>query len=456
METEIKQLLGENLHAYVRTFGCRANVSDSEKISGMLAQLGFGFTKDIEAADVIIFNTCAVRGNAESKVFGNIGALIHQKRANPDLIVVICGCMVQQEHTAEKLRNTFDFIDLIFGTHVLPKFPELLGEVVRSRRRITDISENHEVNEDLPTRRESAFKADVPIMYGCDNYCSYCVVPYVRGRERSRTREAVLTEVRELVADGVKEIMLLGQNVNSYSYGFAKLLQSIDEIDGDFIISYMTSHPKDLTRELIDVIAGSNKISHHLHLPVQSGSNRILKLMNRGYTIEKYMDTVEYARKRIPDISITTDIIVGFPGETRENFDETLNLLRKVKFDSAFTFIYSAREGTKAAGMDDPIPAEEKSAWFAEMLKVLEESSGDAYERFVGKTLRVLCEGESRTGKRLYSGKSREGIIVDFNCIENEEDIMGNFVNVKIDSALKWAVLGQLSIIYGGNTNGSN
>jgi tRNA-2-methylthio-N6-dimethylallyladenosine synthase len=412
----------------------------------MLAEMGFGFVNDADSADVIIFNTCAVRENAESKVFGNIGALIHQKRANPDLVVAICGCMVQQEHIMEKLCAMFNFVDLIFGTHVLHKFPEMLTKVITERKKIVDISENHKVIEDLPIKRESTFKADIPITYGCDNYCSYCAVPYVRGRERSRLPEDVCKEIRGLVADGVKDFLLLGQNVNSYgkehNVTFADLLKSITEIDGDFKISYMTSHPKDLTRELIDVIANSAKISHHLHLPVQSGSNRILELMNRGYTIEKYMDIVEYAREKIPGISVTTDIIVGFPGETRENFDETLDLLRKVKFDSAFTFIYSVREGTKAAEMDDPIPAEEKSAWFAEMLKVLEESSGDAYERFVGKTLRVLCEGESRTGKRLYSGKSREGIIVDFNCIENEEDIMGNFVNVKIDSALKWAVLG--------------
>jgi tRNA-2-methylthio-N6-dimethylallyladenosine synthase len=442
MEIETKQLIGENLHAYVRTFGCRSNFSDSEKINGMLAEMGFGFASDIDSADVILFNTCAVRENAESKVFGNIGSLIHQKRANPDLVVGICGCMVQQEHMMEKLRKMFSFVDLIFGTHVLNEFPEMLTQVIKERKKITNISENHSVIEDLPIRRESTFKADIPIIYGCDNYCSYCAVPYVRGRERSREPEVILNEIRGLVADGVKDFLLLGQNVNSYSYGFAELLKSIEAIEGDFKISYMTSHPKDLTHDLIDVIAKSDKISHHLHLPIQSGSDRVLELMNRKYTVAKYMDTINYAREKIPGISITTDIIVGFPGETREDFESTLELLRTARFDSAYTFIYSKREGTKAAEMDDPVSSEEKSAWFAEMLKVLEESSGDAYERFVGKTLRVLCEGESRSGKRLYSGKSREGVIVDFNCIEEEENIMGKFVNVKVENALKWAVLG--------------
>jgi tRNA-2-methylthio-N6-dimethylallyladenosine synthase len=438
---------GEGKLAYTRTFGCRANVSDGEKINGMLAEMGYGFTHDINSADFILFNTCAVRENAETRVFGNVGALIHQKRLNPDLIVAVCGCMVQQEHIKDKLYKTFPFVDLIFGTHVLPKFPQLLNDVISGKKRVTDITETNDIIEDLPTRRESRYKADVPIMYGCDNYCSYCVVPYVRGRERSRTPEIVLKEIRELVDDGIKEVLLLGQNVNSYSYGFAELLQQIEAIDGDFKISYMTSHPKDISRELIDVIAKSEKISHHLHLPVQSGSDRILTLMNRNYTVREYMDIVEYAREKIPQISITSDIIVGFPGETREDFEETLSLIRNVRFDSAYTFIYSKREGTKAAELADPIAKEEKSAWFTEMLKVLEQASGQAYERYVGKTLQVLFEGgESRTGKRLYSGKSRENIIVDFNSTELEyKDIIGKFVNVKIDTALKWAVLGTIS-----------
>jgi tRNA-2-methylthio-N6-dimethylallyladenosine synthase len=421
----------------------------------MLAVMGYGFTHDVDLADLILFNTCSIRDSAVSKVFGNIGALVHQKRANPDLIVVVCGCIPQQEEAKDKLYNTFPFIDLIFGTHALSRFPNLLDEVLTARKadskaRIVDISETGEVAEGLPVRRESRFKADVPIIHGCNNFCSYCVVPYVRGRERSRTPEAVLCEIRGLVADGVKEITLLGQNVNSYSgetaasekVNFVELLKLIEEIDGDFKISYMTSHPKDLSRELIDVIAKSGKISHHLHLPIQSGSDRILAMMNRKYTVEQYLFIIGYAREQIPRISITSDIIVGFPGETREDFEATLDLLRKARFDSAFTFIYSKREGTAAADLPDPVPQEEKGAWFTEMLGVLEETSAAAYERYVGKTLRVLCEGESRTGERLYSGKSREGVIVDFDC---DGDVVGEFVGVKVEKALKWAVLGNVT-----------
>ncbi|MCL2071799.1 MAG: tRNA (N6-isopentenyl adenosine(37)-C2)-methylthiotransferase MiaB [Oscillospiraceae bacterium] len=446
--------------AYTRTFGCRANVSDGEKINGMLAEMGYGFTRDMSGADLILFNTCAIRENAETRVFGNVGALIHQKRRNPDLIIAVCGCMVQQEHAAEKLRKTFPFVDLIFGTHVLHKLPELLNEVITTKKRVTDISDKqHSVVEDLPIRRESAFKADVPIMYGCDNFCSYCVVPYVRGRERSREVATVCSEIKGLVQSGAKEIMLLGQNVNSYGKGldggggkitFAGLLRQIDTIDGEFRIAYMTSHPKDLSRELIDVIAESSKISHHLHLPVQSGSNRVLALMNRGYTVEQYYDIIGYARERIPDISITTDIIVGFPGETREDFEQTLDLIKKAKFDSAYTFIYSRREGTKAAEFPDPVEPSLKSAWFGEMLEVLDEASRTAYERYIGKTLRVLCEGEGRAGGR-YSGKSREGVIVDFDLKgSTDRDIVGEFVNIRINKALKWAVCGNGTFVQKG------
>jgi tRNA-2-methylthio-N6-dimethylallyladenosine synthase len=326
----------------------------------------------------------------------------------------------------------------------------MLEEVLTERKRITDISENNEIAEDLPVRREHKFKADVPIIYGCDNFCSYCVVPHVRGRERSRPPQSVLNEIRGLVADGVKDILLLGQNVNSYgkehNITFAQLLGQIEAIDGDFRINYMTSHPKDISQDLIDTIANSEKISHHLHLPVQSGSDRILKLMNRGYTREHYLNIIDYTREQIPDISITTDIIVGFPGETRADFEATLSLIREAEFDSAYTFIYSKREGTAAAELPDEVTSEEKSAWFSQLLEVLEETGGTAYEKYVGKTLRVLCEGGSRTGKRLYSGKSREGVIVDFNMLDEDENIIGKFVNVKIDHALKWAVLGQLTV----------
>ncbi|MCL1881113.1 MAG: tRNA (N6-isopentenyl adenosine(37)-C2)-methylthiotransferase MiaB [Oscillospiraceae bacterium] len=458
--------------AFIRTFGCRANVSDSEKISGMLAELGYGFTRNMEEADLILFNTCAVRENAETRVFGNVGALIHLKRKNPDLIIAVCGCMVQQEHITKKLYDTYPFVSLIFGTHVLHKLPELLKETLSGKRVINIDNYEHIITEDLPIKREvekpegeeGKIKADVSIMYGCDNYCSYCIVPYVRGRERSRKPTAILNEIQMLIMDGYKEITLLGQNVNSYAgdsesgdkITFAELLKQIESISGEFRVSYMTSHPKDLTKDVIDVIANSEKISYHLHLPVQAGSNRVLEVMNRGYTIEQYLQIVEYARSKILDVSLTTDIIVGFPGETREEFLETLNLLERVKFDSAFTFIYSKREGTKAAEMDDTVSSEEKSAWFTEMLDVLDKVSGDAYERFVGKTLRVLCEGVGRTGEYEFSGRSREGVIVEFNASSNSEahldtinhaTIIGEFVDVKINKALKWAVIGELSIV---------
>jgi len=361
--------------AYTRSYGCRANVSDGEKINGMLAEMGYGFCNTPDGADFILLNTCAIRENAENRVFGNVGALIHEKRRNPDLFVAVCGCMVQQEHIAQKLYKTFPFVNLIFGTNALPRLPELLYNAIIEKKRITDLSGENAVVENLPIKRGDSEKADVPIMYGCDNFCAYCVVPYVRGRERSRKPEDVLNEIKSVAENGYKEIMLLGQNVNSYGkeYGvtFAQLLREIVKIDGDFTISYMTSHPKDLTRELIDVIAENPRISRRLHLPIQSGSDRVLALMNRGYTAEQYRGIIAYARRKIPNLTVTTDIIVGFPGETREDFEQTLALVREIGFDSAYTFIYSKREGTKAADLPDPIPPDEKKRWFAELLELL-------------------------------------------------------------------------------------
>ncbi len=433
--------------AYTHSYGCQQNVSDGEKINGMLEGMGYGFTDDPEKADFILYNTCAVRENAENRVFGNLGALKHLKNRNPDLVIAVCGCMVQQEHIANRIKKTFPFVDLVFGTHVLHKFPELLYSVFAEDKRIFAIPESDGVIcEGIPVKRDNPFKASVPIMYGCNNFCTYCIVPYVRGRERSRAPEEIISEVKELIEKGYKEILLLGQNVNSYGNGtdtdFKGLLKALDSLDGEYRISFMTSHPKDCTSELIDTIADSKHISWHLHLPVQSGSNRILKLMNRHYDIEKYLSLVEYARKRIPDIQLTTDIIVGFPGETYEDFTETLDLLRKVKYDSAFTFIYSKREGTRAAEMDDPISDEEKGKWFRELLEVQGQSGDEAYKKYVGQTLRVLCEGKGRTDESLYTGKSRQNIIVDFNGNENH---IGKFVDVKITKALNWALVGEIT-----------
>lgn len=431
--------------AYVHTYGCQQNVADGEKIKGMLEEMGYGFTDDTSDADFILFNTCAVRENAVQRVFGNVGALKHLKKKNPELIVAVCGCMVQQPGTAERLKKTFPFVDIIFGTHVLHTFPELLCKCIFEQGRVFEIPEiDGVIAEGIPVKRDSGFKASVPIMYGCNNFCTYCVVPYVRGRERSRSPEAVISEVEQLIADGYKDILLLGQNVNSYGKGsdvdFPELLQRLDLLSGEFRLEFMTSHPKDCTKRLIDVIADSKHICHHLHLPVQCGSDRILKLMNRHYDVKHYLELVDYARERISDLNLTTDIIVGFPGELREDFEQTLELMKRVCFDSAFTFIFSPREGTKAAEMDDPVSAEEKGEWFRELLEVQGECGSKSYQKYVGKTVRVLCEGKGRTSEEYYNGKSRQNIIVDFDGDEND---VGQFVDVKITKALNWALVGE-------------
>ena len=431
--------------AYTHSYGCQQNVSDGEKINGMLYRMGYDITDDPEKADFILYNTCAVRENAENRVFGNLGALKHLKNRNPDLIIAVCGCMVQQEHIAERIKKTFPFVDLVFGTHVLHRFPEFLYSIFEKGKRVFELPQcDGVICEGIPVKRDSKFRASVPIMYGCNNFCTYCIVPYVRGRERSRAPGEIISEVKELIGKGYKEILLLGQNVNSYDgngMNFSGLLRELDSIDGDFVINFMTSHPKDCSHELIDTIADSRHISWHLHLPVQSGSDRILKLMNRHYDVAHYTELVEYARRRIPDIQLTTDIIVGFPGETYEDFTETLELMRKIKYDSAFTFIYSKREGTKAAEMDDPVSDEDKGKWFRELLEVQGECGDEAYKKYVGQTMRILCEGRGRTDESLYTGKSRQNIIVDFNG--NEQHI-GQFVDVKITRALNWALVGEI------------
>lgn len=431
--------------AHVHSYGCQQNVSDGEKLKGMLAEMGYGFTDDTEKADLILFNTCAVRENAVERVFGNVGALKRLKKKNPSLIIAVCGCMVQQEETAKRIKSTFPFVDLIFGTHVLHSFPELLCKCLLEGGRILEIPDcDGVIAENIPVKRESPFKASVPIMYGCNNFCTYCVVPLVRGRERSRAPENIIAEVNGLLEKGYKDILLLGQNVNSYGKGtdvdFPKLLSILDSLKGEFKIEFMTSHPKDCTERLIDVIADSEKICHHLHLPVQCGSDRVLKAMNRHYDKAHYLNLVEYARKRIPDLNLTTDIIVGFPGETREDFEQTLELMKTVCFDSAFTFIYSPRLGTKAAEMEDPVSAEEKGKWFRELLEVQGECGSESYQKYVGKTVRVLCEGKGRTSETYFTGKSRQNIIVDFN---GDEKDVGTFVNVRITEAKAWALIGE-------------
>lgn len=432
--------------AHVHTFGCQQNVSDGEKIKGMLAEMGFGFSETPEGADVIIFNTCAVRENAEDRVFGNLGALKHEKRRNPNVIIGVCGCMVQQEHIVSKIKRSFPHVDLVFGTNALHMLPELMYRQMTEGKREFRIPDGDGViAEGLPIRRESPLKASIPIMYGCNNFCTYCIVPYVRGRERSRRTEDILNEARAAVQGGAKELLLLGQNVNSYGKelktSFPELLRAVNAIDGEFRICYMSSHPKDATRELIDTIAECEKVTRHFHLPVQSGSSRVLGLMNRHYTREDYLEIVRYIRERIPDAALTSDIIVGFPGETAEDFAETLSLIREVRFDSLYTFIYSPRKGTKAAAMPDPVSAEEKGAWFRELLDVQGEIGRDIYEKYVGRTFRVLCEGEGRTDPNLLTGKTPQDVIVDF---DGDGSLIGRFVDVKIERAYQWALIGKV------------
>ena len=432
--------------AHVHSFGCQQNVSDGEKIKGMLAMMGYGFSNSADDADLVLFNTCAVRENAEDRVFGNLGALKHNKRRKPDMLIGVCGCMVQQEHITERIKKSFPYVDMVFGTHVLHTLPQLIYEAMTTHRRQISIPQmDGVIAEGIPLRRESTLKASIPIMYGCNNFCTYCIVPYVRGRERSRDPEDILNEARQLVESGCKELLLLGQNVNSYGRGtdvnFPELLRRINAIPGEFKICYMSSHPKDATHELIDTIAECEKVTRHFHLPVQSGSSRILKLMNRSYTREHYLELINYAKERIPDVALTSDIIVGFPGETYEDFQETLSLIREVKYDSLFTFIYSPRKGTKAAEMPDPISQEEKGKWFRELLEVQQEIGCNAYQGYVGRTMRVLCEGPGRTRDGCLTGKSIQNIIVDF---DGDKSLIGSFVDVRITGALNWALLGEL------------
>lgn len=439
--------LGDEPLAYVRTYGCQQNVADSERIKGMLARAGYGFTENVEEADFILFNTCAVREHAEDRVFGNVGALKKLKRRHPQILIALCGCMMEQEHVAERIQRSFPFVGLVFGTHCMHIFPELLYKsLVDGSRLIVRDNDDKLVHEGVPTLRDGSFKGWLPIMYGCDNFCTYCIVPYVRGRERSREPDIIIGEARDMIERGYKDITLLGQNVNSYGKGlsprptFAGLLSEIDKIEGDYWLRFMTSHPKDCTRELIDTIAQSKHVSLHLHLPFQSGSDRVLKAMNRHYTREKYLDIVNYAKSKIPDVSLTSDVIVGFPGETREDFEQTLSLIREVGFTSLFTFIFSPRKGTPAATMDDPVSDEEKGLWFRELLAVQEEIAAERCSSMVGRIEKVLVEEKSKTEGRLC-GRTSGNIIVEF---DGDDSLIGDFRNVKITQARNWILTGEL------------
>lgn len=437
---------GEKPLAYIRTYGCQQNVADSEKIKGMLANAGFGFVDAPDDADFILFNTCAVREHAEDRVFGNVGALKALKRRHPQILIALCGCMMEQEHIANRIYKSFPFVGLVFGTHSLHHFPELVYNALVNGKRIFERgNDDNKLYEGMPVKRDGTFKGWLPIMYGCNNFCTYCIVPYVRGRERSREKNVIVSEAREMIADGYKDITLLGQNVNSYGktiengVNFSQLLKEIDSIDGDYWLRFMTSHPKDCSKELIDTIANGTHISRHLHLPFQSGSDRILKAMNRHYDHKKYMEIINYAKEKIDGLSLTSDIIVGFPGETYEDFKETLSLIREVEFTSLFTFIFSPRVGTPAAKMDDSVPYSEKSKWFQELLAVQEEIAAKRCASMVGNVEKVLVEDEGKNG--ILNGRTSGNIIVE---LEAPKDTIGTFQNVKITNARNWILKGKI------------
>ena len=428
--------------AFVHSFGCQQNVNDGEKILGVLVNAGYGRAAAPEEADLIIFNTCAVREHAEQRVFGNVGALKKLKEQNPKLMIAVCGCMAQQKQIVEKFKASYPFVDIVFGVNAIDTLPRLIAQRITGHKRVMQMPvERTEIVEEMPIQRGSSFRAWLPIMYGCDNFCTYCIVPYVRGRERSRKSADILAEFRQLLAEGYRDITLLGQNVNSYGKGleegldFADLLAMLDKEPGDYRIRFMTSHPKDATKKLIDTIAEGTHISHHLHLPVQSGSNEILEKMNRRYTVESYLALMDYAKERVPDMTYSSDIIVGFPGETEEDFEKTMELIRRVEYMQLFTFIYSKRSGTKAAEMPDGTPHEEKAARIGKIVALQDEIVARLTGALVGSVQRVLVEGAGRT-PGVLTGRLDNNMIVEFS----EEAPLGQFADVRITGA-KGAVL---------------
>ena len=417
---EKEKELGRPLTACTVTFGCQMNSRDSEKLAGVLERIGYVETED-ENADFVIYNTCTVRENANQRVYGRLGYLHSLKKKNPHMMIALCGCMMQEPQVVEKLKKSYSFVNLIFGTHNIYKFAELVVSALLSDRMVIDIwKDTDKIVEDLPVERKYPFKSGVNIMFGCNNFCSYCIVPYVRGRERSRNPKDIIREIERLVADGVVEVMLLGQNVNSYGKNleepmtFAQLLQEVEKIEGLERIRFMTSHPKDLSDELIEVMKNSKKICRHIHLPLQSGSSRILKLMNRRYDKEKYLDLVRKIREAMPDISLTTDIIVGFPGETEEDFLETMDVVEKVRYDSAFTFIYSKRTGTPAAVMEDQVPEDVVKDRFDRLLKKVQEIGREMSSRDTGTVQEVLVEEQNSQDPHLVTGRLSNNLLVHF------------------------------------------
>ena len=433
--------------ACVDTFGCQQNVADGQKLMGMLAECGFTLTEDVKEADLVILNTCAIREHAEQRVFGNLGILTHTKKENPEQVICLCGCMAQEERVSKRIKESYRHVDLVFGPQALWKFPELLWEVYETHKRVFSVQDEHgRLAEGIPVVREKGVKAWVSIMYGCNNFCSYCIVPYVRGRERSRDPQAVLAEVRELVEAGYKDITLLGQNVNSYGndldigYHFPDLLEDIDKIPGEYLIRFMSSHPKDATYRLFDVMAKSSHVAKQLHLPVQSGNDRVLHEMNRRYTRAQYLDLVRYAKSVMPGLVLTSDIIIGFPGETEAEAMDTVSLVEEVGFDALFTFIYSPRPGTKAAVMPDPATREEKQKWFDKLLEVQNAMSAKLHAAYVGETVRVLVDGESDDPAFPLASRTEGNRLVR---LKGDKSLMGKFVDVKITGSNTWALYGE-------------
>ena len=443
-----KKELGRDLYACTKTFGCQMNARDSEKLVGILKVIGYKET-DNEKADFVVYNTCTVRENANLKVYGHLGLLSNYKKKNPEMKIAMCGCMMQEAHVVEKIKKSYRFVDVVFGTHNIYKFAELLYMRIVKNAMIIDIWEDTiNIVEELPLERKFSFKSGVNIMFGCNNFCSYCIVPYVRGRERSREPKDIINEIKMLSEDGVKEIMLLGQNVNSYGknleepMSFAKLLEEIEKIEGIERIRFMTSHPKDLSDELIEVMAKSKKICRQLHLPVQSGSSRILKIMNRRYDKEHYLNLVEKIKKAMPDISLTTDIIVGFPGETEEDFLETMDVVKKVKYDSAFTFIYSKRSGTPAAEMDEQIPEDVVKDRFNRLLEVVQKCANEQTVRFEGEVQSALVEELNSQLEGFVTGRLSSGLLVHF---PGTEELIGKIVDVKLNEAKGFYYMGEMT-----------
>jgi tRNA-2-methylthio-N6-dimethylallyladenosine synthase len=439
--------LGRKLTFITQTFGCQMNAKDSEKLAGILEQIGFIET-NTEEADFVVYNTCTVRENANTRVYGRLGFLNNIKRKNPNMMIALCGCMMQEDAVVEKIRKSYRFVDIIFGTHNIFKLAELIYSRLTSKGMIIDIwKDTDQIVEDLPSERKYKFKAGVNIMYGCNNFCSYCIVPYVRGRERSRNPEDIIKEIKELVADGVVEIMLLGQNVNSYGktllnpISFAELLKEIENIEGLERIRFMTSHPKDLSDDLIEVMKNSNKICDHLHLPVQSGSSKVLKIMNRKYTKEDYLILVDKIKTAMPDISLTTDIIVGFPGETEEDFLETLEVAKKVRYDSAYTFLYSKRTGTPAAGMEEQVEEKIAKERFDRLLKEIKKISSELTGKHEGEIQKILVEEVNDQDNTLLTGRLSNNVLVHF---KGNLDMIGKITEVRLKECKGFYYLGEL------------